>query len=282
MSIQELQQIKGIGPKYARMLVDAGIVNLDDLAAATPDDLQAIVQARGGLNRYEDWIQQARALVNEKAERVSQEEVERTEGVDVVTEAASAASPMVETSAAQSEASLQRDALEAELQDVMAELNELAAELKRLAPQFQPPPYTPQRMKMLLVENLDRFAPETVKSLQESLDGTTIEDFKDFETWKGVWFTINYLIKLEASERTHALAERLSRLPGISTLADLKEMLQDTPPEEFLNPETWKGVWFLINYELKNTASGLKKRLRGASADLTQEDEQDAWGDTWE
>ncbi len=282
MSIQELQQIKGIGPKYARMLVDAGIANLDDLAAATPDDLQAIVQARGGLNRYEDWIQQARALVNEKAERVSQEEVERTEGVDVVTEAASAASPVVETSAVQSEASLQREALEAELQDVMAELNELAAELKRLAPQFQPPPYTPQRMKMLLVENLDRFAPETVKSLQESLDGTTIEDFKDFETWKGVWFTINYLIKLEASERTHALAERLSRLPGISTLADLKEMLQDTPPEEFLNPETWKGVWFLINYELKNTASGLKKRLRGASADRSQEDEQDAWGDTWE
>ncbi len=279
MSIQELQQIKGIGPKYARMLVDAGIVNLDDLAAATPDDLQAIVQARGGLNRYEDWIQQARTLVNKKAELVSQEGMERT---DEVTEDASAASPVAETPAAQSEASLQREALEAELQDVMAELNELAAELKRLAPQFQPPPYTPQRMKMLLVENLDRFAPETVKSLQESLDGTTIEDFKDFETWKGVWFTINYLIKLEASERTHALADRLSRLPGVSTLADLKEMLQDTPPEEFLNPETWKGVWFLINYELKNTASGLKKRLRGASADLSQEDEQDAWGDTWE
>ncbi len=279
MSIQELQQIKGIGPKYARMLVDAGIVNLDDLAAATPDDLQAIVQARGGLNRYEDWIQQARILVNKKAELVSQEGMERT---DEVTEAASAASPVAETPAAQSEASLQREALEAELQDVMAELNELAAELKRLAPQFQPPPYTPQRMKMLLVENLDRFAPETVKSLQESLDGTTIEDFKDFETWKGVWFTINYLIKLEASERTHALAERLSRLPGVSTLADLKEMLQDTPPEEFLNPETWKGVWFLINYELKNTASGLKKRLRGASADPSQEDEPDAWGDTWE
>ncbi len=154
-----------------------------------------------------------------------------------------------------------------------------------MAPQFQPPPYTPQRMKNLLAENLDRFAPETVKSLQESLEGTTLEDFKDFETWKGVWFTINYLVKLEASERGHALAERLARLPGVSTLADLKEMLKDTPPEEFLNPETWKGVWFLVNYELKQVAGGVKARLLGESEQTDEEwneDWDEDWGEDWE
>ncbi len=167
-----------------------------------------------------------------------------------------------------------------ELQDLVKELNQLASELKQLAPQFQPPPYTPQRMKRLLTNNLDRFTPETVKSLQESLEGTTLDDFKDFETWKGVWFTLNYLAKLEATERSHRLLDRLARLPGIKTVADLKDMLKDTPPEEFLNPETWKGIWFVVNYELKHTAQDMKNRLMGSS-DETEDDWED-WDDDWE
>ena len=260
MIVQELQQIKGIGPKYAQKLANAGILTLQDLAAATPEQLHEIIQARGGLARYDNWIQQARELIG------------AGEGAPAVEEAP----PAVEEKAAPETAPAKSEDLQADLQDLVEELNELASELKQIAPQFQPPPYTPQRMKNLLAENLDRFAPETVKGLQESLEGTTIEDFKDFETWKGVWFTINYLIKLEASERSHALAERLAQLPGVSTLADLKEMLKDTPPEEFLNPETWKGVWFLINYELKQAAGGLKHRL------LRESDEADEdWDDDW-
>jgi len=248
MSIQELQQIKGIGSKYARMLHDAGITNLVDLAASAPDHLHEIIQARGGLAHYDDWIQQARELTGlEKPEALeaSQEQVE----------------------------------IQAALKDLVAELNDLAAQLKQLEPYFQPPQYSPQRMKTVLAENLERFTPETIKSLQESVEGTSIEDFKDIETWKGVWFTINYLIKLEARERASSLAKRLAQLPGVTTLADLKEMLQDTPPEEFLNPETWKGVWFLVNYELKNAASDIKKRVQRKSEDA--EAEEADWED-WE
>ncbi|HEY81502.1 MAG TPA: DUF4332 domain-containing protein [Anaerolineae bacterium] len=265
MSSHDLQQIKGIGPTYAQKLADAGIVTLQDLARTTPEQLHEIVHARGRMANYALWIQQARELVaasgeapEEAAPPTEEAPVERTE-----------------------EAKEADDELQAELQDLVKELNDLAAELKRLAPQFQPPPYIPQRMKTLLAENLDRFAPETVKNLQESLEGATLDDFKDFETWKGVWFTINYLIKLEASERGRVLAERLAHLPGVSTLEDLKEMLKDTPPEEFLNPETWKGVWFLINYELKHVTSDLKKRLVG---DATQEEDgwdDEAWDDDW-
>ena len=239
MSMKDLQKVNGIGPKYAQMLFDAGVTTLEDLAASTPEQLAEIIQARRGPARYDDWIQQARALTAPQAE-------EAAEGVAAGEEAA------------------QVEEMRAELKDLVTELNELATQLKQIEPHFQPPPYTPQRMKQVLAENLDRFTPETVKGLQESLEGASIEDFKDIETWKGVWFTINYLIKLEAAERSHALTERLSHLPGVSTLADLKEMLKDTPPEEFLNPETWKGVWFLVNYEVRQAAGGLKKRLKGA------------------
>ncbi len=236
--MQELQKIKGIGPKYARILSAAGINTLDDLAGSSPEQLQKIIRAKGGLARYDDWIQQARDLISMQAET-------STTGA-AVTDA---------------EKTAEREAIHADLKDLVKELNELAAQLKQIEPHFQPPSYTPRRMKAVLTENLDRFTPETIKSLQESLDGTSIEDFKDIETWKGVWFTLNYLIKLEATERGSALTERLARLPGVGTLADLKEMLQDTPPEEFLNPETWKGVWFVINYEMRDVAGSLKKRL---------------------
>lgn len=225
MSTQELQKVKGIGSKYAGLLYDAGITDLKTLAASTPEQLHDIIQAKGGLARYDNWVQQARDFVSMQDETPEQDEIQ------------------------------------AQLKDLVEELNDLAAQLKQIEPHFQPPPYTPQRMKTVLTENLDRFTPEAVRSLQDSLDGTSIEDFKDIETWKGVWFTINYLIKLEATERSSALAEHLADLPGVSTLADLKEMLKDTPPEEFLNPETWKGVWFVINYELRDVARSFKKRV---------------------
>ena len=240
MSKQELQKIKGIGPKYAQLLYDAGITTLQDLAVSTPDQLHAIIQARGGLAQYDNWIQQARELTSASAEL-----------------------PAIEAPSEAEEASQPSDIqdIQADLQDLVAELNELAGELRQIEPHFRPPSYSPQRMKDLLAENLDRFTPETVKGLQESLEGTTLDDFKDIETWKGVWFTINYLIKLEASERTSMVAERLAHLPGVSTLADLKEMLKDTPPEEFLNPDTWKGVWYLVNYEVRQVAGDVKKRV---------------------
>lgn len=244
MSLQDIQKIKGVGPKYAQKLSDAGITTLADLASATPEQLAQIIQARGGIAHYDNWISQAQALLPPQPEAP-----------------ASGAEP-----AAKSE-----DVFYDELQSLVDELNTLAGQLRDLEPRFRPPKYSPQRMMSLLKENVDRFAPESIKGLQESLEGTSISDFKDIETWKGVWFTLNYLVKLEAAEKAGPVAQRLLKLPGVSTLADLKEMLQDTPPEEFLNPETWKGMWFLVNYELRNTAGGMKRRFLG---EQTAEDEE--------
>jgi len=152
----------------------------------------------------------------------------------------------------------------AELRSLLVELNELTEELNKLVPDYSPPDYSPQGMLDLLKVNLDRLTPETVKDLQASLEGTSLEDFRDIETWKGMWFTLNYFVKLEASERTGNLAQRLSGLPGVSTIADLKEMLAGTPPEEFLKVDTWKGIWFIANYELQNQAQNIKARFLGS------------------
>ena len=152
---------------------------------------------------------------------------------------------------------------EVELQTLVAELNQVATELHQAVPDYAPPPYSPQGMLSLLRSNVDRFAPEAVHNLQSALEGTTMEDFRDLETWKGMWFTLNYLVQLEASERTAGLRRRLSALPGVNTLADLKAMLADTPPEEFLKIDTWKGMWFIANYEMQQQAQSLRRRLFG-------------------
>lgn len=151
-----------------------------------------------------------------------------------------------------------------ELEALLAELNALTRELQQLVPEYAPPPYSPQSMVGLLKGNLDRFTPDALRGLQESLEGTSVEDFKDIETWKGMWFTLNYLVQLEASERKTGLLNRLARLPGVDTVADIKIMLADTPPEEFLRLDTWKGIWFIINYEVQNQAQDIKTRIRGS------------------
>ncbi len=235
MSAQELQQIKGIGPKYAQALIQGGVTDLQTLAASAPEDLEAIVQAPAWRADYADWVRQAQALIEEK------------------TSVESEAEPFPGLS----------DEERAELAALVAELNQLAADLHRAVPEYLPPAYTPSAMFDLLRDNLGRFAPERVKDLREILDGLTLDDFKDVETWKGKWFTLNYLVQLEASERTAGLRERLGGLPGVSTLQDLREMLADTPPREFLNPETWKGLLYVAKYEAENLAQDVKRRVLG-------------------
>ncbi len=157
----------------------------------------------------------------------------------------------------------------AELQQLATELNSLADELRRFSPDFSPPAYSPQALRRLLGQVLERLAPgdrlEVLNNIRTTLEGVSIDDLKDVETWKGLWFTLNYLVSTEASKRKDWVMEKLSHMPGLSMATGLKEAIASTPPEEFLNPETWKGIWFVVNYELQNQASTLKKRLLGST-----------------
>ncbi len=153
------------------------------------------------------------------------------------------------------------------LRELAQELNALAAELQRLVPDYAAPPFSPQALRHLLQHALERLAPgqrlQVLSDLRASFEGTSLEDFKDLETWKGLWFTLNYLVTSEAGRRKDWLMARLQRLPGIGTVAGFKAMLADTPPEEFLKPETWKGLWFIAHYELQTQAAALKRRWLG-------------------
>lgn len=57
----DLTEIKGIGPTFARRLADAGITTFADLAKASPDHLREVTQATAVANP-EEWVAQAREM----------------------------------------------------------------------------------------------------------------------------------------------------------------------------------------------------------------------------
>lgn len=61
----DLTQIKGIGPTYAKRLKAAGILTFRALASTPPDQLRSISQATGQAANTEHWIEQAAELAGQ-------------------------------------------------------------------------------------------------------------------------------------------------------------------------------------------------------------------------
>ncbi|MCB1923988.1 MAG: hypothetical protein KDJ27_09630 [Gammaproteobacteria bacterium] len=65
----DLQRIKGIGPKIAGILKELGVVRFEQIAAWTPENVAWVndhLKFKGRIER-EDWIPQAKALLAERA-----------------------------------------------------------------------------------------------------------------------------------------------------------------------------------------------------------------------
>ncbi len=201
-----------------------------------------------------------------------------------------------------------------QIQEVLKELNEIVADLRQRVPDFSPPPFSPKVMLDWLRNNVDRFTPQVVLDVREELKDATAEDFKDPDTWKGIWFLITYSIQQESQEMFDRISQEaaanpavqrskdyleglptiretrqriekmpgvketrefieglpgvkegkkfLSSLPGANIVSSLAETIDDAAPKDFLDPETWSGIWFVVNHSLEVEWDALKKRVR--------------------
>ncbi len=158
-----------------------------------------------------------------------------------------------------------------EFRQVVAELNELAEELRRVIPAYSPPPFSPERLLRLLRDNIDRMTPEMrlglLRDLQSNLEGASPRDFFDPETWKGLWYLLNYSLQNEATAIREKLSARLAGIPGAAALADMQGALQGASPKDLLALETWKGMWYLLNYTVQSQVEEVKRRVRGEEAE---------------
>ncbi|MDQ3247982.1 MAG: hypothetical protein M3Q45_02125, partial [Chloroflexota bacterium] len=84
----------------------------------------------------------------------------------------------------------------AQFNRLIDELNSLAGELRTQLPDYTPPTFSAGALVSLLRENLHRFTPELqvdlARQLKANLEGTSPQDLVDPETWKGLWYVLNY------------------------------------------------------------------------------------------
>ncbi|MEZ4560467.1 MAG: hypothetical protein R2854_29210 [Caldilineaceae bacterium] len=154
---------------------------------------------------------------------------------------------------------------------LVQELTSLATELQRSQPSIKVPEFSSSGLIDLIKRNLDRFTPdvqmEIVRELKGNLEGTSPKDLIDPETWKGLWYILNYSAQAQSKAALAALSQRLSTLPGMALAGDLKGNLEGTSPKDLVDPDTWKGMFLIMNYSARATATDLKRKLLGDEED---------------
>lgn len=150
----------------------------------------------------------------------------------------------------------------------MAEdLNQVAEQLRAQNPAYQPPPYSPQAMLALLQANLDKLSSKVqipiLTELKNNLQGTKPEDFIDPETWKGLWYVLNYTAQAQSRQTLEKLDELLASVPGGQALIDLRSGLEGASPKDLLDINTWKGAYLIADATVKAQITDLRRRVLG-------------------
>ncbi len=162
---------------------------------------------------------------------------------------------------------------------LLAELDELVAELKTAVPKTAASPYNPLQMLTYLRQNLSKLTPEMQLGILENFRGMSREDLMDIETWKGMAYMLNYSARFQASQLRDKMNEQLptplqpdTMLNFVKTNIDrftpeaakgIMDSLQGASREDLMDPETWKGLWYMLNYSVQFQAEQLKQKLKG-------------------
>jgi 1-acyl-sn-glycerol-3-phosphate acyltransferase len=78
------------------------------------------------------------------------------------------------------------------------EIETLISFVRERSPDYEPPPFSPEALIDLIRENLGKFSPEVLMGILETLKDSVNEDLLDVDTWKGIWYMINYSIEYQA------------------------------------------------------------------------------------
>jgi 1-acyl-sn-glycerol-3-phosphate acyltransferase len=77
------------------------------------------------------------------------------------------------------------------------EIDQMVARLQAITPEYLPPPFSPQRLLRLIDENLGKFSPDMGMAILGRLRSTISEDLLDVDTWKGIWYMVNYSLEAQ-------------------------------------------------------------------------------------
>lgn len=83
-------------------------------------------------------------------------------------------------------------------QQLMDELDELIARVQEINPEYSPPPFSPRSLIDLIKENIRALSPDMQLGILEKLRSTVSEDLFDLDTWRGIWYMVNYSLEYQA------------------------------------------------------------------------------------
>ena len=178
------------------------------------------------------------------------------------------------------------------LNRLLADVDGLLNELRSSLPDAGQYPYSPLAMLTLIRDTAVRYTPEIQTSLLEPFEEMTMEDLVDPETWKGIAYMIAYSAQFQATQTKDVLNERLpdpikpdtvagSVRGGITRITpdlarDLAANLEGTTPKDLLDPDTWKGLAYMLAYSAQFQAGKTKDKLNEQMPDPFKPDT--LWG----
>lgn len=171
-----------------------------------------------------------------------------------------------------------------QLRRLVDELNARVAELEQMVDARaggEGAAYSPVRLLTMVRDNVQKLTPEMQLDVLRNFQGMSAEDLVDLDTWKGLAYMMTYSARFQAGQVRGKVSEAINQVvpepiqpgrlwqlgkSGLDRLTpefakQILGTLQGASREDLLDPDTWKGVWYMINYSLQFQAEQLKQRL---------------------
>lgn len=151
-----------------------------------------------------------------------------------------------------------------------------------------PEPLKPDTMLSFVRATADRFTPAIAKEIAGNFREASREDLKDPDTWKGMLYMLGYSMQFQAEQTRDKLNEQMPTplkpdtwlnlfKAGVNKITpdvvrDIVGSFEGATIDDLKDPDTWKGVWYMLNYSLQFQAEQFKERFMGPSAETEDED----------
>ena len=171
-----------------------------------------------------------------------------------------------------------------QLRSLVESLNARVAELEQLVEAKsggESGAYSPLRLLTAVRDNVQKLTPEMQLDVLRNFQGMSAEDLLDLDTWKGLAYMMTYSARFQAEQVRGKVSGAINQVvpepiqpgrlwqlgkAGLDRVTpefakQILGTLQGASREDLLDPDTWKGVWYMINYSLQFQAEQLKQRL---------------------
>lgn len=185
--------------------------------------------------------------------------------------------PEEETQEERAEDSRVSDGKTGQINRLLADVDDLISELRATLPDAGQYPYSPLKMLTLVRDTAARYTPEIQMDILAPFEDMTRDDLVDPETWKGIAYMIAYSAQFQASQATGVLNDRLpdpvkpdtvveNVRGGLNRITpeiarDMAANLEGTSREDLLDPDTWKGLAYMLAYSAQFQAGKTKDML---------------------